>query len=185
MKTLIILRGLPGAGKTTIIKYIEKQYGQEATVCSADHYWYFGKEHIPENYKFDIALLDKAHGSCKYNCIKAIEERKELIVIDNTNIRLKEFKLYALLGSEAGYKVISHAITGMNAEDSFKSNIHNVPLEICVRMLKAFEKCPRKIIGQNDGSVVEVEEIVHDFTWIRKGVFANGNFGSKNSKKSC
>jgi len=184
MKTLIILRGLPGAGKTTIIKELEKQYGQEATVCSADHYWYFGKEQIPENYKFDIALLSKAHGSCKYNCIKAIEVEKELIIIDNTNIKLKDLKVYALLGQEAGYKVICHSITGMTAEDSFKSNVHNVPLETCVRMLKAFEKCPRKIIGQNDGSVVEIEEIVHDFGWIRKGVFRNGHFGTKNSKKN-
>ena len=184
MKTLIILRGLPGAGKTTIVKYLEEKAGQEATVCSADHYFYFGKEHTPENYKFDRALLDKAHGFCKYHCIKAIEENKELIVIDNTNIKLRDFKLYALLGAEAGYTVISHAIVGMSAEDSFKLNVHNVPIEACARMYGAFEKCPRKIIGQKDNSVVEITEIVHDFEWIRKGVFENGHFGKKNSKKN-
>lgn len=181
MKTIIILRGLPGSGKSTLISHLEKEYGKQAKVCSADHYFYFGKEHIPENYKFDRFLLGKAHGSCKWNCKKAMEDGEELIIIDNTNIRLTEYKLYALLGLEHGYKVVSHAIVGMSAEKSAELNVHNVPLETCVRMLSNYEKMPRKILGQ-DNKVVEVEEIKHDYQWIRKGVYGNGKFGNKKGK---
>jgi tRNA uridine 5-carbamoylmethylation protein Kti12 len=179
VKTLIILRGLPGAGKTTIIKKLEKQYSETATVCSADHFFYFGKEHIPENYHFQRDMLNKAHGSCRTNCSKAIQENKPLIIIDNTNIKLRDFKDYIELAYDGGYKIICHSITGMTAEDSFNSNVHNVPIETCAKMLSSYSPCPRKIIIKN--SSVDVEEVVHDFHQIRKGVFANGKFIKKNS----
>lgn len=181
-KTLVILRGLPGSGKSTLAKKLEEDFGEEAVICSADYYFYFGKEHIPENYKFDRNLLGKAHGSCKYNACKAMDEGKPLVIIDNTNIRLAEYKFYALTAKEKGYKVVSHAITGMTAEKSAELNVHSVPLEACARMLHAYDKCPRKILGKDD-AVVEVDETKHDYLWIRKGVFGNGSF-SKNFNKA-
>jgi 2',3'-cyclic-nucleotide 3'-phosphodiesterase len=182
MKTLIILRGLPGSGKSTLVAELEKQLDKKAVVCSADYYFYFGKEHKPENYSFNRELLGKAHGQCKYNACKAMDDGEELVIIDNTNIRLAEYKFYALNAEERGYKVLSHAITGLSAEESSKLNVHNVPLEACVRMLSAYEKCPRKILGKED-TIVEVEEIKHDYLWMRKGIFGNGSF-SKNFKKT-
>ncbi len=180
-KTLIILRGLPGSGKSTLTKKLEADFGVEAVICSADDYFYFGQEKVPENYKYDRSLIGKAHGSCKYHACKAMDEGKELIIIDNTNIKISDYKIYALTAKEKGYKVISHAITGMSAEESAKLNVHGVPVENCAKMLHAYDKCPNKILGK-DNSVVEVEEFKHDYAWIRKGIFNNGSF-SKNFTK--
>ena len=181
MKTLVIMRGLPGAGKSTLVSKLEEEYNATAVVCSADDYFYFGKEKVPENYKFDRALLGKAHGYCKYTASKAIENNAELIIIDNTNINLRDFKFYVLTSAERGYTVVSHAITGMSPEESHKLNVHDVPLEACARMYHAYDKCPRKILGK-DNFVVEVQEFKHDYKWLRKGIMNNGSF-SKNKVK--
>jgi predicted kinase len=173
MKTFIILRGLPGAGKTTLIQYLEKQYTQQASVCSADHFWYGSNPHTPENYKFDITKLSQAHGSCKSAVTKALNGRKPLIIIDNTNIRIREYKDYIKMAVDKDYELLSHAITGMSAEDSMKLTLHGVPLDTCKKMLQAF--MPIGTI-EKEGRIIEVKEVIHNYLDIRKGVFGTGKF---------
>lgn len=182
MKTLIIMRGPSGSGKSTLIAELEKDYGVTASVCSADNYWYFGKEKTPENYKFDFSKLGASHAYCYSECEKAIASNNELIVIDNTNINLRDFKDYIELGTNAEYEVILHSIVGITPEDSFRLNVHKVPLEVCIRMVKNFQKCPNNV--QIKDKFVKVTEVVHDYLQIRKGVFGNGKFGKENKKKS-
>jgi predicted kinase len=174
MKTLIILRGLPGSGKSTLIQKLEQDYKLKPTICSADDYWYNGKDKVPENYKFDILKISKAHGYCKFRFLQAIKDEKELIIIDNTNIKFRDFKDYIVEAIKNNYKVICHSITGLSAEESFKLNIHNVPLETCQNMIKSFHPIPENIEIENN--VYSLEEIVHDALNIRKGLYKNGKF---------
>lgn len=167
MNKLIILRGLPGAGKSTLVSKLEIDNNIKAVICSADDFFYFGKDKIKENYKYDINLARKAHFSCKEKCIKALKNNESLIIIDNTNIKYKEYKDYITLGSAYNYEIEIHAIVGMKPEDSFNLNEHNVPLNVCEKKCLSYKEH-----SLNDG----IKEIKHDFLLIRKGEYGNGKF---------
>ena len=82
---LLILRGAPGSGKTTLAN--AKFDGW--TVCSADDY-FIDKN---GNYKFDARQLQLAHDSCFRRTVSALEQGMN-VVIDNTNKSVWEFKRY-------------------------------------------------------------------------------------------
>ena len=169
MKEVIILRGIPGSGKSTLIKELEKQKDISGIVCSADDFWYYGKEKIIENYKYNFKISFKAHEYCLSKFEKALNDQESLVFVDNTNINKKDFKKYIDLATKKGYKVTIHSITGLKPEDSFKLNVHNVPLEVCEKMFNNYSEFNRV----DDSSP---EEILHDCIDIRRGIFGTGKF---------
>ena len=166
---LIILRGLPGSGKSTLIKELEKQKGCNGVICSADDFWYYGKEKVIENYKFNFKILFKAHEYCFSKFEKALNDQEPLIFIDNTNINKKDYIKYIDFATEKCYKVIIHSITGLIPEDSFKLNVHNVPLDICKKMFNSYSKFDKI-------DDLGIEEVLHDYMDIRRGTFGTGQF---------
>lgn len=86
---LILMRGCPGSGKSYRAKELA---GDTGLIFSTDEYFYTQvntKE--PEVYNFNPNFLDKAH---KWNFVRAtmaINEQKPLVIIDNTNIKSKDF----------------------------------------------------------------------------------------------
>lgn len=124
-RVLIVLRSIPGGGKTTYAK----QKFPDATVCSADHFF----EDEDGNYNFNFRLLGKAHGACKNKCLEAMKRGDEEIVIDNTNTTQKEFSPYLKMAQKHNYvaKVIRINCT---PEVGFERNTHGVPLEAIRRM---------------------------------------------------
>lgn len=161
MNTVIILRAPSGSGKTTLVSKLEKDYGKPAYVCSADHYWYNGKEEIIENYNFDITKLHVAHNYCKQKFESALKDNEPFIVVDNTNITLKEYKFYFQKANEFKYNVVFHTIINGSVEESLKSNVHRVPREALVRMYNTFMPTPKEIDG------ILTDEIIHDFYELR------------------
>lgn len=159
---VLILRSLPGGGKSTLISTLEKQYGYTAVICSADHFFYHGKEHTPENYQFDYNDLHLAHKICKSKFSEAINNVEPLIVVDNTNIRLREYKFYFLTAIENGYDVDIHTIKNCSMQQSYKNNVHKVPMEAIERMYNAFQDAPAEIDEH------PVNEIKYDFHELRK-----------------
>lgn len=126
--TVIILRGLPGSGKSDLAWELWKGLG--ATICSADFYFYDGEE-----YNFDATKLRDAHAKCKEDFIHAIEQGESLIVVDNTNTQYKEFEWYDLTAAHHGYK-IRHIIVE-NRHGNVSS--HNVLYSTIDKMRKRFE----------------------------------------------
>jgi predicted kinase len=96
MKKVVIMRGAPGFGKST---YVKKTY-PAATVASADHYF-----ERKGKYEFNKFLLGKAHNECQKTFSSAIERGDELIVLDNTNVKVRDFKPYVEEAKAAGYEV--------------------------------------------------------------------------------
>jgi predicted kinase len=125
---IIILRGAPGSGKSTWIKnnLIDPE------ICSADNYF------INSNgvYVFNHENIGKAHGYCRYMFTRAVEDNKSLIVVDNTNIKKRDYKFYVDLGLQKGYKVYQKNLSG---GPTYK-NVHDVPEDIVNRMRGDFQE---------------------------------------------
>lgn len=127
-KQVVILRGLPGSGKSDLAWMLWKTMG--ATVCSADYYFYDGDEYV-----FDATKLGDAHAKCKEDFIHAIQNDEDVIVVDNTNTQQKEFEWYELTATHHGY-TIRHLIVE-NRHGGVSS--HKVPRETINKMRNRFE----------------------------------------------
>lgn len=161
MRQVIILRAAAGAGKSTLISRLEKEYGKPAYICSVDDYWYADRDKTPENYLFDLNRIHIAHKECKDKFLAALGDKESLIVIDNTNIREKEYKFYFKAAISNGYNVVFHTITNCSVDELVNSNVHKVPREAIQRMLNDFLPTPKEIDG------VLTDEVVYDFYELR------------------
>lgn len=97
-KQLVIMRGLPGSGKTTYAKEITKYGG---IVLSSDDYF----KDEAGNYIYDRSKLKDSHIWNQKRAADAMVSGYELIVIDNTNVRKWETKPYVKVAVDLGYDV--------------------------------------------------------------------------------
>jgi predicted kinase len=97
MRTLTILRGISGAGKST---YTRNNH-PNAIVCSADHFFY----DADGNYKWDGNKLGYFHKLSLAKCESALQQGADDVVVDNTNAKLREMKPYLKAAEKYGYTV--------------------------------------------------------------------------------
>ena len=130
MNTCIILRGLPGSGKSTIAKLIASI--PDFIVCSADDYFIDKATGV---YKFDASLLGKAHDGCYRKFCEITTEGKYNVIVDNTNTRRSEFMRYEDMANLAKYQVhIIRVETHLKDQELAARNVHKVPMETITRM---------------------------------------------------
>lgn len=133
MRTLILLRGLPGAGKSSFATFIWDRH----VVCEADKYFY-DKE---GNYNFDATKLGAAHKWCQDQCEMFMQDNQANpqfypeIIVSNTSTTEKELKPYLDLAAKYDYKVVSLIVENRHGSES----IHGVPKETIEKMKKRFE----------------------------------------------
>jgi len=129
MKTVIILCGISGSGKSTRVA----KFYPEAMVCSADHFFMVGGE-----YRFDPSKLPQAHGSCLKQFVSCLQEKVETVVVDNTNTTVAEVAPYAALALAYGYD-LRIEILKVDAQVAAARNLHGVPLVGIVKMAERLE----------------------------------------------
>ena len=112
MKTLIILRGIPGSGKTSFASFLGK------AVCCADDYFVHDGE-----YKWKAEDIGKAHGWCQRKCRRFMKAQLEQIVVANTNTTEREMQPYMDLARQFGYMVYSVIVENRHGNAS----VHGVP----------------------------------------------------------
>lgn len=126
MKTLIIMRGLPGSGKST------KASSFGGKKLSTDDYFSVNGKH-----QFDPSKLTEAHEWNQNRTEKAMVLSEPIIVIDNTNTQFWEMQPYVKLAFQYGYNIEFHSPNTRWAWDEkilTEKNTHGVPLEVIERM---------------------------------------------------
>lgn len=123
MKELFLLRGLPGAGKSTLAKSLGGSH------MEADKYFIDGGE-----YKFDASKLKEAHAWCQNAVSVWMINNTEKIVVSNTFTQTWEMDYYFELAEKYGYRVYSIIVENRHGGDS----IHNVPKEKLKEMERRF-----------------------------------------------
>lgn len=124
MRTLYLLRGLPGAGKSTFAKRLDGQHYE------SDMYFY----DTDGNYNFDASKLYNAHKWCENNVNHIMSFGKKDMIVSNTFTTEKELKPYLEMAKEHNYRVVSLVIENRHGNNS----IHNVPDETMDKMQRRF-----------------------------------------------
>ena len=139
MRQAIIMRGIPGSGKSTYVretlwKEFEVPMPREVpVVCSADDF-----HMVDGEYKFDPKNIQKAHRACLKKFIDACRKGSPLVIVDNTNTQQWEYVQYVNIAQSFGYdvKIVEFRIT---ATQSYERNVHNVPLDVIEKMYERFQ----------------------------------------------
>lgn len=135
MSTLILVRGLPGSGKTTLAYKLAGM--QTGSICvAADDFFMEGDE-----YKFDSARLEEVHERCQRTAELAMRNGASLIVVHNTFAQRWEMQRYMARAEQYDYQV--HVIDLFNAGKSMDElvarNVHKVPYDAVRKMWDRWE----------------------------------------------
>jgi predicted kinase len=128
MKTLILLRGLPGAGKTTVAKMMvnEDYCHKEADMFFVDH---------EGNYNFELSKIKDAHAWCQEEVEFLLKLEHSPVVVSNTFTQEWEMDAYYKLAEKYGYRVVSMIVENRHNG----KNLHGVPDDKLEIMKKRFE----------------------------------------------
>jgi predicted kinase len=167
MPRAVIVRGLPGSGKSTwVFKRFEDQIIAGKMIhASADNYFYKEDPDYGEirpsasgagivvtpgyRYEFNPALLPQAHAECQKTFIKALSSGKD-VVLDNTCSQIWEYMNYVLMAVAMGYdvEILSMQLpqTLEEAKLLFERQQHGVPLDIFLKMWWRWETDPNETV---------------------------------------
>jgi predicted kinase len=126
MKTLTLLRGLPGSGKSTFAKSLGGEH------IEADMFFVDGET---GEYKFDATKLKYAHNWCGDVVETWMEDGLKKIVVSNTFTQEWEMNEYFELAKKYGYMVFSIIVENRHGG----INEHNVPEEKLEQMKHRFQ----------------------------------------------
>ncbi|MDF3818593.1 AAA family ATPase [Leptospira sp. 96542] len=118
-KTLLVLRGIPGSGKTTLAKTISLSNG--APIFSIDSYF----ETDSGEYEFDYKKNHLAYKECESKTKQALMDDVPFVIVDNTFTLDWELEPYSRLANEFGYRFF--VVTVENRHGG--SNVHGISNE--------------------------------------------------------
>lgn len=152
-RNIIIMRGLPGCGKSTRVKEFTSD---EKIICSADKFF----EDEKGNYNFDFEKLGLSHNYCRKKAKLLMQRQVPLVVIDNTNIIKRDLIPYVEMAVHFQYRIqIEEPKSKIWLEDILpylpynqkddkhlekmsiilaKKNIHGVPALSIMKMIRRY-----------------------------------------------
>ncbi len=123
--TLILIRGLPRSGKTTLAKLLAPQ----AHYAADDWFERNG------SYEFNRNESPIAHAECQRAVAKAMAASIDVIAVHNTFVESWEAEPYFRLAA-----LHSYAVTVIECQNAFGENGHNVPTEIVLDMSRRWHR---------------------------------------------
>lgn len=157
-RSVIILRGLPGAGKSSFVnlfeQYLNSPDPNTMQVVSADFFFVNDQG----EYVFNRHLLGQAHHVCFRDFQLYAEQegdhKPSFLIVDNTNLTNKEVAPYLKVAKDNRWD-ITFITLDIPVETSVARNIHNVPRETIDNMYKKMltfkcpEDCTHFIVKEN------------------------------------
>jgi predicted kinase len=125
-KTLILLRGLPGAGKSTVA-----QLFGDVPHMEADQYFVDANG----NYEFKPELIREAHDWCKGTTHNLLRCGSPMVVVSNTFTMEWEMEDYMAMAKEYDYRVVTLIVENRHGSE----NIHGCPPEKVEIMRERFQ----------------------------------------------
>lgn len=131
---LIVMRGVPGAGKSTKAKSLVGQGKIHSTDnlidSTGDYRGFFAKMIATGNF----TPLQQMHSKNLLDAKASMKDEISPVIIDNTNIKQNESKSYVIAALELGYaddniKFVDIGTAGLEAKELAARNTHGVPLE--------------------------------------------------------
>jgi predicted kinase len=141
-KILVILRGLPGSGKSKLAEILNHKFG--GCVCSADKFFAMHNEYV-----FDKSKLDEAHNYCFTKVKSRMESSKHMIIVDNVNSRQNEYAKYISLAHIYNYKIVILEIYCKDRNEAVKFSLrsmHSVPTKDILKMIARWETDDNAVI---------------------------------------
>ena len=137
-KALIILRGLPNSGKTTVAN----MFGTQAVYAADDYFEKIAsREGISYADAHDPDLLYAAHMTCRNNVTRSMLAGAHTIVVHNIFVKRSDLKPYYKLATKHGYRV--HALHVERNHN--QTNDHEVAPFIIARMARQWQSLDERI----------------------------------------
>ncbi|XP_068561552.1 NEDD4-binding protein 2 [Cebidichthys violaceus] len=136
-KVLVLLRGAPGSGKSTMARALLEHNPGGVRLSTDDYFIRHGV------YQYDPAALGQAHEWNHKQAKEAFARAANPIIIDNTNMQGWEMKPYVAQALKHGYKVLFREPDTWwknKPRELERRTTHSVPVEKIRRMLDNYER---------------------------------------------
>lgn len=183
-KLAIILRGLPGSGKsyvTNLIKIEEEKHisnMEKPKVLSIDNYFLTEQEQTINNskkkqmvmtYEFDASLVNTYERGLIKSFKKTVDDNLfNFIIIDMVNEKIENIEDISSYAKSRGFCIYVIEFDPQFADQYFKRNVHNRTLEEILELKKNWEPLPKHYIKldisyfnqSNEIENVEMEDVI-------------------------
>jgi predicted kinase len=136
--TLVLVRGLPGTGKTTFVRKILDLFPifprnpQQPFLLEADQYFY---DMETGAYNYDKSKIGEAHKDCQARCEQGLQHGVSVLFVANTFTTEKEMKPYFDLAQKYNYRIVTLIAENRHGNVS----VHNVPEDTMNKMKNRFD----------------------------------------------
>lgn len=133
----IIMRGVPGSGKSTVAKILASAFealNLSTVIHSTDNLCMVDGEYL-----FDPNLAPERHARNLCNFAASLDAKIDVVICDNTNFKREFHKPYVSAAKARGYQVVYIEMSHPDAETATARNVHSVPVEVIKQMLLSWE----------------------------------------------
>lgn len=127
LRSVIIMRGIPGSGKSTIVSDLSKRVVENSgsrVVCSTDDFFM-----VDGVYKYDPRLASENHNLNLAKFIESLRSGVQVVFVDNTNTTAVEIAPYYRLAQVYGYSPVILTLL-CDPIAAMGRGLHSVPQDV-------------------------------------------------------